>query len=188
MKSLSLLLLLTGTAAVVPPVGTRLDKPTIEPDSIYSLAVKPESFPDESVVWLLAEGVYKVEADGRTSRTTRQVVQILKPEGANAYRERQYSWNPDRDKLTVNWMRVVKPNSEVISDHPEQIQDSDVPAAMGTPMYTATKVRLISLYVLDTGTILDFSITTETDASMMPGDFFVSWRVTTPTYVVRSNL
>src|SRR5512140_3576540 len=136
MKSLSLLLLLTGTAHVQPTAGIRIHNPAIVPDSIYGLAVKPEAYPDESVVWLLDEGVYKVESDGRTSRTTRQVVQILKPEGANGYRERQFSWNPDHDKLTLNWMRVVKPNGEVISDHPEQIQDSDVPAAMGTPMYT----------------------------------------------------
>jgi hypothetical protein len=188
MKSLSLLLFLTGTASVQPSADTRISRPAIEPDSIYALAVKPESFPDESVVWLLDEGVYKVEPDGRTSRTTRQVVQILKPEGANGYRERQFSWNPDHDKLTLNWMRVVKPNGEVISDHPEQIQDSDVPAALGVPMYTATKVRRISLSGLDAGTILDFSVTTESDAPMMPGEFMFPWRVMTPVPVMRSNL
>ncbi|HUQ46607.1 MAG TPA: DUF3857 domain-containing protein [Gemmatimonadaceae bacterium] len=188
MKSLLLLLFLTGTASVQPSAGIRTNKPAIEPDSIYSLAVKPENFPDEAVVWLLDEGMYKVEADGRTSRTMRQVVQILKPEGANGYRERQFSWNPDHDKFTLNWMRVLKPNGEVISEHPEQIQDSDVPAAMGTPMYTATKVRRISLSGLDAGTILDFSTTTETATPMMPGEFMFPWRVMTGVPVMRSNL
>ena len=157
-------------------------------DSLYALSVDPAAHSDLPFVWLLDEGVYTIEADGRTRNTTRQVVQILKPEGAESYRERRFSWNPEHQKLTVNWMRVVKPNGEVISAHPEQIQDSDVPAEMGVPMYTATKVRRMSLSGLEPGTILDFSITTETDASMMPGEFFVSWRVTTPTYVVRSNL
>jgi hypothetical protein len=188
MKSVSLLLFLTGTASFQPSPGTRVNKPAVEIDSIYSLAVDPKNYPDESVVWLLDEGVYKVEPDGRTSRTTRQVVQILKPEGANGYRERQFSWNPDHDKLTLNWMRVVKPNGEVISDHPEQIQDSDMPAPMGTPMYTATKVRRISLSGLDAGTILDFSVTTESDAPMMAGEFSFPWRVMTPVPVMRSNL
>ena len=157
-------------------------------DSLYKLAVDPAAHADLPYVWLLDEGVYKIEADGRSTNTTRQVVQILKPEGAEAYRERRFTWNPEHQKLTVNWMRVVKPNGEVVSAHPEQIQDSDVPAEMGVPMYTATKVRRMSLSGLEPGTILDFSITTETDAPMMPGEFFVSWRVTTPTYVVRSNL
>ena len=157
-------------------------------DSLYALAVNPADHPDMSYVWLLDEGVYGVEADGRMKHTVRQVVQILKPEGAEQYRERRLTWNPEHQKLTVNWMRVVKPNGDVISEKPEQVQDSDVPAEMGTPMYTATKVRRMSLSGLEPGTILDFSITTETDPPMMPGEFFVSWRVTTPAYVVRSNL
>lgn len=157
-------------------------------DSLYSLTVNPADHADLAFVWLLDEGKYSIEADGRTKNTTRQVVQILKPEGAEAYRERRLTWNPEHQKLTVNWMRVVKPDGEVISEKPEQIQDSDVPAEMGVPMYTAAKVRRMSLSGLEPGTILDFSITTETDASMMPGEFFVTWRVTTPTYVVRSNL
>lgn len=188
MKLLLMLLVFAGIGYVPAEPPTRPKQAVVQPDSIYSLAVKPESYPDESVVWLLDEGVYRVEADGRTSRTTRQVVQILKPEGANAYRERQFSWNPEHDKLTVNWMRVVKPNGEVVSEHPEQIQDSDVPAAMGTPMYTATKVRRISLSGLEVGTILDFSVTTDSDAPMMPGEFMFPWRVMTAVPVMRSNL
>ena len=157
-------------------------------DSLYSLTVNPSDHPDLAYVWLLDEGQWTIEADGKTRNTTRQVVQILKPEGAEANRERRFTWNPERQKLTVNWMRVVKPNGEVVSEHPEQIQDSDVPAAMGVPMYTATKVRRMSLSGLEPGTILDYSITIDSDAPMMPGEFFMSWRVTTPTYVVRSNL
>ena len=91
-------------------------------DSLYALAVDPAAHADLPYVWLLDEGVYTLEADGRVKNTTRQVVQILKPEGAEAYRERRFSWNPEHQKLTVNWMRVVKPNGEIVSAHPEQIQ------------------------------------------------------------------
>lgn len=160
----------------------------VRADSIYSLAVKPDDYPAEAYVWLLDEGVYRVESDGRTVRTTRQVVQILKPEAANLYRERQFAWNPEHDKLTVNWMRVVKLNGDVISDHPEQTQDSDIPAAIGTPTYTATKVRRMSLSGLEVGTILDFSVTTASDAPMMPGEFMFPWRVMTGVPVMRSNM
>jgi hypothetical protein len=157
-------------------------------DSLYKLAVDPKDHPDDAFVWLLDEGRYSIQSDGATKNVVRQVVQILKPEGAQQYRERIYSWNPDHQKLTVNWIRVVKPSGEVVSDHPEQVQDSDVPAEMGVPTYTAQKVRRMSLSGLEPGTILDFSVTTETDAPMMKGDFYEGWRVTTPAYVVRSNL
>ena len=162
--------------------------PVVLPDSIYKMAVNPADHSEDAYVLLLDEGVYHVEADGRTSNTTRQVIQILKPQAAEFFRERQLSWSPERQRMTVNWMRVVKPGGEVISDHPEQSQDSDLPAAMGTPTYSATKVRRMSLSGLEPGTILDFSYTVESDKPMMSGDFYVSWRVTTPAYVVRSNL
>ena len=178
-RFIALSLLIAGSAAAQSPKAA---------DSLYKLAVDPKAHPDLSFVWLLDEGVWKIEADGSTKRTVRQVVQILKPQGAEPYREQRYSWNPETQKLTINWMRVVKPNGEVVSEHPEQIQDSDVPAEMGVPMYTATKVRRMSLSGLEPGTILDFSITTETKAPMMRGDFYVPWRITTPTYVARSNL
>lgn len=172
---------------IAVPLSAQTPPAKIE-DSLYRMTVKAEDHADLAYVWLLDEGVWRIESDGRTKNTTRQVVQILKPQGADVYRERRLVWNPEHQKLTVNWMRVVKPDGTVISSHPEQIQDSDVPAEMGTPMYTATKVRRISLSGLEPGTILDFSVTTESDAPMMPGDFQVGWRVTTPTYVVRSNL
>ncbi|MEO8192593.1 MAG: DUF3857 domain-containing transglutaminase family protein [Gemmatimonadales bacterium] len=188
MKSL-LLLPFLAVAGSLPPATAHVASDAAQaPDSIYTLAVKPADYPGDAVVWLLDEGMYRIEPDGRTNNTIRQVVQILKPEGANVYRERRLTWNPERQKLTVNWMRVVKPDGEVVAEHPEQMQDSDVPAAMGTPMYTANKVRRISLSGLEPGTILDFSITTETLKPAMDGDFLQGWTVTPGTPVVRSNL
>ena len=185
MTSLLLLPLLAslGAAPIGHPVLRNADS-----DSIYALAVKPADHPEDAFVWLLDEGVYSIEADGRTRNTVRKVVQILKPEGARRYQEQRLGWNPERQKLTVNWMRVVKPNGDVIAEHPEQVQDSDVPAAMGTPMYTASRVRRISLSGLEPGTLLDFSITTETFKPSMDGDFILSWNVNAPVHVVRSNL
>src|SRR5688500_11283565 len=101
------LLLLPLFAALSPASFVAPSAAPPAADSIYALAVKAADFPDDAVVWLLDEGIYKIEPDGRTSNTIRQVVQILKPEGASMYQERRLGWNPERQKLTVNWMRVV---------------------------------------------------------------------------------
>jgi hypothetical protein len=114
-------------------------------DSIYSLAVKPSDFPNEASVMLLDEGVYRVEADGRNSHTWRQVVQMLRPEGAQRYREQAMTYEPSHQTLKVNWMRVVRPNGEVVSAEPTQVQESDMPAAMQNPTYIASKFRLLSI-------------------------------------------
>jgi len=169
-----------------PTIPARAD--SIAKDSIYSLAVSPTAYPNDATLLLLDEGVYRVEADGRTVRTTRQVIQILKPEGAARYREQQLSYDPLRQRLTVHRMRVVRSNGEIISAQPLQVQESDIPAAMSTPTYTGLKVKRMSLSGLDSGTILDFSVTTEDLKPFMEGDFYLPWRVTTPVPVVRSNL
>jgi hypothetical protein len=186
---MSVLTLLAAAAAVFPGhASPKQPADSVIRDSIYSLAVNPADYPKNSYVWLLDEGVYRIEPDGRWSRTFRQVVQILKPQGAYQYREQALSYNPEHQKLTVNWMRVVKPNGEVISAAPEQVQESDIPAPMGVPTYTSTRVRRMSLTGLDSGTVLDFSITTEEMKPPMPGDFFHSWRVTPATPVRRSRM
>lgn len=182
------LLPLFAAAAILPPHNrSPAGADSVVHDSIYALAVNPADYPKNDFVWLLDEGVYRIEPDGRWVRTLRQVIQILKPQGAYPYREQALSYNPDHQKLTVNWMRVVKPNGEVISPAPEQVQESDVPAPMGVPMYTSTRVRRMSLTGLDSGTVLDFSITTEELKPPMPGDFYHSWRVT-PGIPVRRSL
>jgi hypothetical protein len=184
MTSLLLLpLLVSLNSGLQVPAGK-----TATADSIYALAVKPGDHPDEPFVWLLDEGTYRIEPDGRTRNTTRKVVQILKPEAVRMHQEQRLSWNPERQTLTVNWMRVVKPNGEVIAEHPEQVQDSDVPAAMGTPMYTAYKVKRISLSGLEPGTLLDYSITTETSRPPVEGDFILGWNVNSGIHIVRSSL
>lgn len=157
-------------------------------DSIYALAVQPSDFPKQSVVYLLDEGVYKIEPDGRGTRTVRQVIQILKPAGATPYREQRIAYDPDRQRLVVHWMRVVKPNGEVISAEPSQVQESDIPAPMGVPMYTSTKVKRMSLSGLDSGAVFDYSYSIEELKPAMPGDFFYGWRVTMPVPVQRSVL
>ncbi|MDQ6717621.1 MAG: DUF3857 and transglutaminase domain-containing protein [Gemmatimonadota bacterium] len=180
---------LLAVVAFLPNGAIHAARPdSVVHDSIYALAVNPADYPKNDFVWLLDEGVYRIEPDGRWVRAIRQVIQILKPQGAYPYREQALSYNPEHQKLTVNWMRVVGPNGGVISAAPEQVQESDIPAAMGVPTYTSTKVRRMSLTGLDSGTVLDFSITTEEMKPPMPGDFFHSWRVTPGTPVRRSRL
>jgi transglutaminase-like putative cysteine protease len=180
--------------AIISALGTPATHATRERpdsvihDSIYSLAVKPSDFPKQSFVWLLDEGVYKVEPDGRARTTVRQVIQILKASGAIPYREQRLSYDPAHQRLTVNWMRVVKRTGEVISAAPTQVQESDVPASMGSPVYTSTKVKRMSLSGLDSGTVLDYSYSIDELEPAMPRDFFFGWRVTTPVPVQRSLL
>lgn len=182
-------------AAVVPaalaaqaPRITSAGDPSVKADTIYRLAVDAKAHPEEDAYYLLDDGVVRVEADGRSTSTFRQVVQVLKPEAAERMREQSFSWAPKHQRLTVNWVRVVRPDGRVVSTRPSQTQDADVPAEMGDPVYSDRRVRRMSLTGVEAGTIVDYSYTTEEIKPFLPGDFYQWWGVSTGLGVRRSRL
>src|SRR5712691_13513123 len=100
--SLALCVLLAAPSAAQAPRITPAGDPSVKSDTIYRLAVNPVDYPDQTFVYLLDDGVLRFEADGRSSRTYRQVVQILSQDGAEAWGEQSFSYSSGSEKLTVN--------------------------------------------------------------------------------------
>lgn len=178
--------LASAAEAQAPRITPRGD-PSVRNDTIYALAVDPADHPEETSIWLLDDGVLRLEADGRGTKTYRSVMQILRPEAVDGYNEMRFSWAPGHQKFTLNWARVVKPDGTVISAKPTQVQISDVPAQRGNPVYADTKVMRISLSGVAPGTIVDYSTTTEELKPFLPGDGLSNWGITTALTVIRSR-
>jgi hypothetical protein len=189
MRSVVLLLLCTVSAGVVAqaPDITPKGDPSVKADTIYRLAVDPADHEGEPFVYLLDDGVEVYQANGQSKRTYRQVAQILTQDAVEDWAEHRFSFEPGHQKLTVNWIRVVKPNGEVVSAAPSHMQDSDVPATMGNPVYADRKVRRASLSGVAVGTIVDYSYTIEELKPYRPGDFLSSWSITTGLPTSRSR-
>jgi transglutaminase-like putative cysteine protease len=173
-------------AAQAPRIGADGD-PTIRADSIYRLAVDAAKYPEADAVFLLDDGVLRLEADGRGTRTYRQIVQVLRQSAVERYQEHSFSWSPHHERLTINWMRVVRPDGSVVSAEPTHVQEADVPASTDDPVYTDRRVRRVSLSGVAPGTIIDYSVTTEELAPYHPRDFFTNWSVNSGLDVVRSR-
>jgi transglutaminase-like putative cysteine protease len=180
-------LLLGRPASAQAPVITPAGDPSVRNDSLYRLAVNPAAHPDEPVILLLDDGVVRYQADGTGTKTYRQVTQILSPDAVEDYAEHEFSYSPGHQRLTVNWIRVVRPDGTVVSETPNPIQDADVPAALGNPVYSDTKVRRYSLSGVEPGTIVDWSYTVEELKPFLPGDFSASWSVHTGRFTRRSR-
>ena len=161
----------TAQAPQISPAGD----PSIQADTIYKLAVNASEHPDEGSVFLLDDGVIRVEADGRGIRTYRQIVQVLTREAAEAWGEQSYSYVSSRERFTLNWARVVRPDGTIISPAPTHEQESSAPAATLDPVYSDVKIHRITLAGVEAGTIVDFSYTVETLQPIMPGDFHYPW-------------
>ena len=161
--------------------------PQIAPDTIYKLAVDSTKYPEQSTVLLLDDGVVSVEPDGRETRTYHQITQVLRQRAVAGLSERQFTYDPDHQRLTVNTMRVVGLDGHVISEKPALSQESDMPAARTNPVYEHRKVLRLSLSGVAVGTLLDASWTIELRKPYRQGDFFDAWRVTAGTTVLRSR-
>lgn len=175
---------LAAQAPRITPAGD----PSVRADTIYRLAVDPAGHAGEDYVYLLDDGVMRFDADGRGVRTYRQIVQILTREGAERWGEQTFGYTAGDERLTVNWIKVVRPDGTLISDKPTHEQESLAPVALEAPVYTDAKVRRVSIGGVAPGTLLDFSWSVEKLKPTLPRDFYTGWRVTTGLPVMRSRL
>lgn len=187
MLPIAIALFAPGAGAQSPRV-TPAGDPSVKNDTIYNLAVKASDYADQPYVFLLDDGIVKLEADGSGSRTYRQVVQILTPEAAERWGEQSFGYSTDKEKFTLNWARVVRPDGSVVSAKPVHEQESLAPVAMEAPVYSDEKLHRISLGGIAPGTIVDYSYTVQTLKPIIPGDFLTTWSVVTGTLTRRSRL
>lgn len=136
---------------------------------------------------LIDESTVVAEPDGTWRREFRQAVQVLDEAALRSVAERAISFAGSHQKLTVRWVRVLRPNGEVVSDRAAQVQDADVPAAVNNPIYQDQRVRRLSLAGVALNTIVDFAYTIEEMRSPREGDFLFGRSLNGPLPVRRSR-
>src|SRR5258708_15868606 len=114
----------------------------------------------------------RFEEDGRGQRTFRQVVQILSHGAAQQWGDMTFAYSSERQRLTINWIRVLHPDGSVISAKPSHQQESIAPVAQEAPVYSDTRVRQVTLSGVAPNTLVDFSYTIEDKKPFVEGDFY----------------
>src|SRR4051812_15449069 len=155
----SLILLIQAARGQTPTSPAA--NPSVSRDTIYRIAVSSDDHPGEDAVVLLDDAAVRYEMDGTGVESHRQVVQILKPEAVEGYAEHEFSYSPAHQRLTVNWIRVVRPDGTLVSEAPSQAQGADIPASLTDTVYGDSKIRRYSLSGVAPGTIVDWSYTLE---------------------------
>ncbi len=176
----------SALAAQAPVVGPNGD-PSVRDDTIYALTVDPADHPEENAVVLLDDGIVVQEPDGTGSRTYRTVAQVLNRDGIETWAEQTFGYDGGRERFRLNWARVVAADGTVISAEPIHQQVMDAPVPEQSPVYTDFKRVRISMGGVEPGTIVDYSYTIETVDPVMPGDFYLPWRIDTGGTVRRSR-
>ncbi len=172
-------------ALIAASALTAQAKPSVASDSIIKVALDSARGGDRAFVILLEDAVVRLDSAGRGTRTYRNVVQVLQPAGVAQVAERRFSWQPSRQDLTVDWVRVLRRDGTVVSDAPATDQSADATAAMQNPIYTDGRTRRLSLAGVAPGTIIDVQFTIVEKEPWRAGDFFVE-RVFSPSIPTRA--
>ncbi len=169
--------------AQAPVVGPQGD-PSVRNDTIYRLALTAAQAEELEQVYLLDDGVVRIEADGRGTRTYRQVVQVFSAELANnwATTGHQFGYAPSRERIRLNWARVLRPSGEVIDSmryRPHDPQPDELSRDIATFAFFLNSV--------EPGALVDWSYTHELLEPLVPGDYATRWQITTDAPVRRSR-
>jgi len=161
--------------------------PPARGDSIYALRVDAAAHPGQDYVLLLEEATARLEADGRSSYTLRQVAQVLTTDGAETWGELALWYVPQRQRLQINSIRVIGPDGTVLRDGPEHQEETAPTVDQGAPVYSERRAIQATLGGVTPGTLVDYSYTLETVRPHLPGDFRYYWGLNGDNPVRRSR-
>jgi hypothetical protein len=180
--------LVCATARAQAPRINPHGDPSVRDDTIYRLAVDSAAYPQQATVLLFDDCVIRVGAMNRVTRVWRQVTQVLRPAGVAGLQERVFTYTPELQRVTINWIRVLRPDGTVISSGPAQEQETDEAPVAGSVVKWHRRVRRLSLSGVAPGTLVDVSWSAEDREALRDGDFFLRWFVSDGTTVRRSRL
>lgn len=114
-------------------------------------------------------------------------MQVLTPAAAQQWGDITFPFSSERQRLTINWVRVLRADGKLISSKPAHEQVAIAPIAQEAPVYSDTRVRQITLSGIGPNTIVDLSYTIEDRKPLVPRDFFTIGRLNTDAVMRRSR-
>ncbi len=171
---------ITRSAQAQPPAQSAAPaslprKASLPSDSIVAWAADTSRSGTLELAILLDAMDARIEPDGTGTRTMRSVVHVLQQSAVNNMAERRFTWQPSRQDLTIDWVRVLRPDGTVVSDAPSTDQTADATANMQNPMYVDSRTRRMSLSGVAANTIVDVQYTITDRAPWRTGDFMLGW-------------
>src|SRR6202051_105086 len=146
--------------------------PPHEPPS--SSAASPEKAEEGAVIEGILNRV-RFENDGTEVSETEAVVRIQSQAGVEEFGQLVFGYSSATEKLEVAYVRVRKPDGQVIATPESTAQDFAPDVLREAPMYSDYRQRHMSVAALQPGDVLEYRTVTRVQTPLAAGNFWYEY-------------
>jgi tetratricopeptide (TPR) repeat protein/transglutaminase-like putative cysteine protease len=157
----SLLTLATAQAPPTPPNKIKSDDQT-----------KPDPNAEEAAIFERILNRVRFENDGTDVTETEAVVKIQSQAGVEEFGQLVFGYSSATEKLEIDYVRVRKPDGQVVTTPESTAQDFAPDVLKEAPMYSDYRQRHISVAALQPGDTLEYRTVTRVTTPLAAGNFW----------------
>jgi tetratricopeptide (TPR) repeat protein len=116
---------------------------------------------------------YRFENDGTGSKVATLRVHILSEAGVVGFGQLRFGYNAANDRMEIGYVRVTKPDGNVVTAGADAIQDLSGMVQQAVPVYTDYREKHITVPGLRPGDVLECEVTTNIRTALAPGQFWM---------------
>ena len=156
--------LMAQAAAQTPPAPPN----KIRPDD----QTTPDSNSEEAAIFERILNHVRFENDGTDVTETEAVVKIQSQAGVEEFGQLVFGYSSATEKLEIEYVRVRKPDGQVVTTPESTAQDFAPDVLKEAPMYSDYRQRHISVAALQPGDTLEYRTVTRVTTPLAAGNFW----------------
>jgi transglutaminase-like putative cysteine protease/tetratricopeptide (TPR) repeat protein len=157
-------LLALATAQDAPPQPPNKIKPDDQ--------TKPDPNSEEAAIFERILNHVRFENDGTDVTETEAVVKIQSQAGVEEFGQLVFGYSSATEKLEIEYVRVRKPDGQVVTTPESTAQDFAPDVLKEAPMYSDYRQRHISVAALQPGDTLEYRTVTRVTTPLAAGNFW----------------
>ena len=137
-------------------------------------AAKPDYSKEASIIESYRTSVIN-ENDVTVSKSISCRVRLQSNAGVQQYGLLQFGYSSWSEELTIEYVRVRKPDGIVVETPPDSIQDMPAEIMRQAPMYTDTHEKHVAVKGLGVGDVLEYQMHSRMLKPLIPGQFWYAY-------------
>ncbi len=139
------------------------------------IPLKPNAYAEEAAVIERILNRIRFENDGKEVSETEAVVRIQSQAGVEQFGQLVFGYSPSSENLEIEYVRVRKPDGQVVVTPASSAQDFAPGVLREAPMYTDYRQRHISVAALQAGDVLEYRTVTKVETPLAAGNFWYEY-------------